>query len=371
MSRKLQRVFYPLAAFVSLVALACTCGGSGTTPTPVPLPTEAPATKPPVELPTEAPPTKPPLGSTAPAGAPFELSSDVYTHASGAFSTSYPAGWAVDERSDGVFISDPNGTSSMDVSFAHVGTPLDADSFNNYIQAMENNWFANQYSDYIQESVDTGDGGVVMVLKTLRTSDGTPYTVFSYYWPVGNAIYEQDFWATSDDYEAYVDAFVEVAGTLLWDDRAAARAPLYEFRFTFTCPNSLCTFSAPYGWTYTQNTSYNYTVADDFTAPDKRAFIENIAYDDGTVIGRSVAGAFALGLLREFYAKDISVTDDKVQPDGSERLTWYSKSGGYSGQTFFETRGTTFLMLSFVANDQYWDTYVPIWGDLLNTYVVP
>ncbi len=39
MSRKLNRIIFPLVAFVSLVALACTCGGFGATPAP----TEAPS----------------------------------------------------------------------------------------------------------------------------------------------------------------------------------------------------------------------------------------------------------------------------------------------------------------------------------------
>ncbi|MBM4422678.1 MAG: hypothetical protein FJ030_04715 [Chloroflexi bacterium] len=366
MTRKLNRIVFPLAAFVALVALACTCGGS-TTPTPAPLPTAAPPTKAPVVLPTEPPATKPPIGS---GGAPFTLAADPYVHPGGAFSVSYPDGWEFDERSDGIFINEPGGFSSMDMSFTNVGQPLDADSFNNYIQAIEANWFGG-FTDYSQESVEAQQDGSTLVLKTLKTSDSTPYTVFSYYWQTGNVIFEQDFWATDDQYDAYVDGFVEIANSAQTDDSAASGAPLYEFRYTFTCPDSLCTFSAPYGWTYNQNTSFDNTIADVFTAPDGLAYVESVAYDDGTEIARSVAGAFALGLLREFYAQDISVTDDQVQSDGSERLDWFSPSGGYSGETFFETRGTTFLMLTFVANDQFWDLYQPVWSDLVGSYDVP
>ena len=48
-----------------------------------------------------------------------------------------------------------------------------------------------------------------------------------------------------------------------------------------------------------------------------------------------------------------------------------SKSGGYSGTTFFETRGTTFLMLTWFSYDPYYDLYLPVWNDLLSTYDVP
>lgn len=370
MTRKLNRIIYPLVAFVALVALACTCGGSGGTPTLPPLPTQAPATKPPVVLPTEPPATKPPIGGGGAGGAPFEISSDVYAHSSGAFSTSYPAGWEIEERTDGVFVSEPDGPSSMDVSFTNVGVALDSDSMNNYVQALEYNWFGS-FTDYSQSSTETQQDGSILVLKTLKTEDGTPYTVFSYYWPVGSVIYEQDFWTTDENYDAYVDGFVEIANTLQTNDAVVARSPLYEFRFTYTCPNSLCTFSVPYGWAYSQDTTYKNTAVDIFTSPDNQTKVDNLAYDDGTVINKSVAGAFALGLLKEFYAKDIVITDDQVQSDGSERLIWYSKSGGYSGTTFFETRGTTFLMLTWFSYDPYYDLYLPVWNDLLSTYDVP
>ena len=65
------------------------------------------------------------------------------------------------------------------------------------------------------------------------------------------------------------------------------------------------------------------------------------------------------------------MTDDVVQADGSERLDWYSPSGGVTGESFFETRGTTFLLLTWVADDDYYDLYLPVWSSLLDSYEVP
>ncbi|MBK6792037.1 MAG: hypothetical protein IPG80_05725 [Anaerolineales bacterium] len=59
-------------------------------------------------------------------------------------------------------------------------------------------------------------------------------------------------------------------------------------------------------------------------------------------------------MINNFYSAtgavgDIRISSDQIMNDGSERLEWVSKSGGYSGVSFFETRGddnSTFMMLT-------------------------
>jgi hypothetical protein len=129
----------------------------------------------------------------------------------------------------------------------------------------------------------------------------------------------------------------------------------------------------PLAWTYSYDESENVYV-DTFTSPDQHGVIQNITYDDGTTFTKSQAGAAALSLLNQSYtngANDIRITDDTVQSDGSERLTWESRSGGFSGQSFFETRGTTFLMLSYLVDGGYADFYGPVWDNTLSTYAIP
>jgi outer membrane protein assembly factor BamB len=123
---------------------------------------------------------------------------------------------------------------------------------------------------------------------------------------------------------------------------------------TFTDENGLAAFDLPGDWTYNHTVGDNYYV-DRFTAPDGASgFIENLVYNDGTPFVRSQNGQFALDLINSFYSAtgqvgDIRVSSDQIMPDGSERLEWASKSGGYSGVSFFETRGednSTFLMFT-------------------------
>jgi hypothetical protein len=102
--------------------------------------------------------------------------------------------------------------------------------------------------------------------------------------------------------------------------------------------------------------------------------MENISFDDGTTFTKSDAGATALNILNKGYtggAGDIKITGDVVQGDGSERLDWTSKEGGYSGQSFFETRGTTFLMLSLLAGEGFEEVYGSVFDNTLATYAIP
>jgi len=122
---------------------------------------------------------------------------------------------------------------------------------------------------------------------------------------------------------------------------------------TFTDQNNLMAFELPGDWTYENGSSDNYYY-DTFTSPDGSAKMENLVYNDGDPFIAGQNGKFALGLLHNIYSStgkegDIRVTDDSIQEDGSERLTWESKGGGYSGVSFFELRGDdnkTFMMLT-------------------------
>ncbi len=134
---------------------------------------------------------------------------------------------------------------------------------------------------------------------------------------------------------------------------------------TFTDKNKFYQIDVPSDWVHTSGTETN-AYTDTFTSPDKNALVENVAYDDGTVWTGSSNGAAALALLNSYYSYtgkegDIRISEDKIQPDGSERLTWTSKGGGYSGISYFEIRNrTTFLMFTIEwsnsAQAQYFDT---------------
>jgi hypothetical protein len=145
---------------------------------------------------------------------------------------------------------------------------------------------------------------------------------------------------------------------------------------TFTDQNNLYEIQLPSDWVYKQVTGDNYYI-DQFTAPDELALVENITYDDGTPFVGGQNGKFALGLLNRFYSNtgevgDIRVLGDQLQPDGSERLEWVSKSGGYSGYSYFEVRNkTTFLMITIEWVNSAEDQYIDTLNDVIKSYSIP
>ena len=149
---------------------------------------------------------------------------------------------------------------------------------------------------------------------------------------------------------------------------------------TFTDQNNLYTIEVPADWIYEQtyDAEDNYYYIDTFTSPDGGAVIENIVYDDGTRFTGNQKGRFALYLLNTFYSStgkegDIRVSDDKIMEDGSERLTWTSRGGGYSGYSFLEVRsnGTTFLLFTVDWGNDVEDIYRDTLEYVIESYSIP
>jgi hypothetical protein len=148
----------------------------------------------------------------------------------------------------------------------------------------------------------------------------------------------------------------------------------------FTDQNDLYTIEVPSDWDYQQtvDTESNNYYIDTFTSPDGGAVIENIVYDDGKPFTGNQKAKFALGMLNTFYSTtgkegDIRVTDDRIMKDGSERLTWESKSGGYSGISFLEVRsnGTTFLFFTVDWGNDVEDVYIDTLNYVIESYSSP
>jgi hypothetical protein len=369
---KLQngRQIWIVLVVLALAALACG-GGAEATATVIPRPTQKPnptATKPAPKPTATKASVKP---TTTPAAAsPIVLSDTPFVHQSTAFTISLPQDWEIDEKDNSVFVTSPDKVVAIEVSFTNVTNPLTPDELNTFIQAVEENWFAT-FANYTPGDYETQNDGSIGVFKTLDLSGGTPQSVFSYYWQEDAIVYEQDFWVDTDEYDAYVDGLLEVANSMTTDPAAATSAVPYAIVYTFTEPNNLFEFNIPYAWVHANSTADNATV-DTFTAPNNLSYVENIIYDDGTEVGKSEAGAFARTLLEKYYEiTDLTITDDQVQSDGSERLTWNSAAKGIDGESFFETRGTTFLLLTWVVDSASYDAFEPVWTEVIASYDIP
>jgi len=373
MSKRPWLVFVGLALFILIIGLACSVGGTSSTVESVA--TDAPKSLPTAESkPTSEPKQTLPTQSSAPAGAaaPFEMDTAVYTHPSGAFSFNPPVGWTSEEGTSGVVFTSPDGVGKLDFSVTNTGEKLDSTALEAFVKATEANYFGT-FTNYTEDKYSFDpDTNSALVAKSL-TSDSGDQKVFTFYLQDGQGVYSFDFWASADVASDYKDAYANLLGTITTDGKVAADLPIYSFITTFTDKNNLFQFEVPLAWTYSYDEATN-IYSDSFTSPDGHSIINNITYDDGTATSKSQAGALALTILNQVFsngANDIKINSDKVQADGSERLTWTSRSGGYSGQTFFETRGTTFLMLNWLVDKGYEEMFGPVFDNTLSTYSIP
>ncbi len=148
---------------------------------------------------------------------------------------------------------------------------------------------------------------------------------------------------------------------------------------TFVDENNLLGFDLPGDWFYEHN-AYDVYYVDTFTSPDENsAKVESLVYNDGTAFVQNQNGQFALYLLNTYYSStgkvgDIKVLGDQIMNDGSERLEWTSKGGGYSGYSYFETRGDdnkTFLMFTVWYINNVDQAILDTVNNAVNTYYVP
>jgi len=362
--------------FLTAASLACALTSSGSTPTAdtselqiQPTVIEAPeATS------TSRALVKPTSEKAASAVTPqgsgsLQLSSEPYVHSSKSFSLYPPLGWTVEERGASATWTDTVTNSSIDVFVNTTGYQLDQKAFDSFVAANEANYFQT-FDGYRVVNRTRDDFGAELVTQSLNAG-GSPFQVTSVYYAEKDVIYEVDFWAAAEVADAYAPAYAQIWQDMgVSADNASANIAPYAFLYTFTDPDEFFSFDVPYGWSHEVYTETN-AVVDTFWAPDRLAYAENIKYDDGTTISKSLSGAFALDLLHQFYGKDVKITSDKVQPDGSERLTWTSQSSGQSGSSFFETRGTTFLMLTLSYDNSLESLYSPVFDTVLTSYAVP
>ncbi len=356
-----------------LVVATLACGSLGAEPTALPpTATSQPTATPAPPTATPAPPTETPTPEDT-ATPTFEellpLSPKAYEHPSQAFTISLPEGWEAVEYSNSMYAAPSGGAMFMAASFENVGVVFDDAMLDTYITAFGANWWGS-FEGYNANKPEAQSNGSWVVTAYLVGENNTPMAVISYYWRVGQIIYTTDFGMPYDQYDTYAPVFAALSATLKVDANSAAKAPLYQTLKTFNQPKGLFQLSFPISWAYTHAESDSGAIlSDSFTSPDGQSAILLIAYDDGTKISKSTAGQFALSLLRDaFKIQNIKITDDKVQADGSERLTWTSP--GLDGITFFEIHGTAFVMISWIVNEGSYDLFFPVWDEILKTYSV-
>jgi hypothetical protein len=352
---EMRRGFLALL-FVGLAA--CSPGGSG----PVSLATSSPL--PASTIATAAPADK---GKTY---GSLTLSASPYTHPSNSFTLDPPDGWEADVHDTGVTWKDPGGNGRIEVRVTMTGYPLGGIYLDNFIQAIGEK-LLEDHPDYRVLDRSVSDVGAIVLTQSL-TEGGESYQVISVYDQRQDVVYDSQYWVRASSSDEYMPAYEQIwRGMTFSPEQASSSIEPYAEVYTFRDAGGLFSLDVPRGWqldVYTQPDA----VADTFWSPDRLARIEVIQYDDGTEISKALAGSFALDLLHQRYSEGAKITEDKVLSGGAgERLTWSSKGGAVAGASVFETRGTTFLMVTALCDDTVDYVYSTVLGRLLESYRVP
>jgi len=144
----------------------------------------------------------------------------------------------------------------------------------------------------------------------------------------------------------------------------------------FTDQSKFYQIEIPSDWIHTSN-SGAHAYLDQFKSPDGNALVENISYNDGKPFTGADNSRMALHLLHQFYSStgkegDVRINDDKIMPDGSERLTWTSKGRGFSGLSYFRVRdGVDFTMFTVEWANGYESQYTDVLNKIYASYKVP
>jgi hypothetical protein len=304
----------------------------------------------------------------------LELSEVIYIHPQGLFSLPTPLDWRLEEESGYASFFAPDESGYIDVFVTPTGYELDVQAFNGFIAANEENYFLRSFVDYqvVDRSVDAYGAQIV---DQIVEYGGVEYGVRSIYYQSADVIYELDFWAETSLSSEYGSTFQEIWDAMQVDVEAATAniAPYTVFVYNFVDGDELFSFNIPFSWLHERFNEPG-VVVETFISPDRLANIQSIKITESREISKSEAGEIALDFLRGAYTSglgDIKITDDVVQTDGSELLAWSSEAGGHSGISFFETRGSVFLMLTYFSGNDTYQLYLPTFEHLLESYIVP
>ncbi len=365
---------------LALISLACSFSfGTPATPTPLPPPTATPLPTQPLATftplpatPTVIPPTQKPQATAPQAPSPpqqIPLAATLYVHPKSLFRVHPPKGWTLSGEGEAYASFSPpdaNNPSLLNVVVLNTGVTLDDASFNRLVDAYEQVY---ETKDGYRELRRTAIKRAASASKEFNCQGRTCVATTRYYQD-GPVVIILDLILPQRESKTASAYFKTLTGDILYDNDRITAGPIYNDFWTYTAPNNLFTMRVPMAWYYTYETGDN-LVLETFKSPDNQAYVESIVYDDGTAYSKTDAGKITLQILRDAYASDLKITDDQVQPDGSERLTWHSKSQDITGITFFETRDTSFLLLTMVASNATFDWYLDLFNTILNSYDVP
>jgi hypothetical protein len=290
----------------------------------------------------------------------------LYTHPDNLFGLSIPVSWSVSSASNITQFRDPASSISIDVQLMDTQYELELESFTRAVDAREASVFG-EFESYLEMDRQLDQDEVSYLIEKRLIQNGVPKTVISLYLPYGPSIIILDLWSGIEDYEGNKSQLSEVLASLSIEEGAGQPSARSHADFFSRQSNGAFSLDIPRYWNHNTSTAEN-SVVDTFTSPDEQAIIQMVIFDDGEPISGTVAGAFVRNLLRNYYAKDINVSEYQSLTDGREELIWESTGSDYQGITYFDVNDTELIIYTIMTTADFEEIYADLLENVLNSF---
>ncbi len=289
-----------------------------------------------------------------------------FNHQQKLFSMLIPAGWKVRAEASFATFTSPDETASILSAVENTGIPLDEAGFTNYISNTEKNNFSH-LKDYRQEEAKLDNRLGIATIRSRFSLANEAQELSSFYIRKENVIITMRLQAYRSEFSKLEKLFDQIMNSAKFDlDKASGLIP-YNMVYDFAHPMNVFSLKVPTSWRYSREEFTNFAI-DRFYSPDGAAWIENLTYDDGNVIKPNQAFKITANLVWDLFAKDLQTFEMKPQPDGSTMWVWKSEKNKIQGTTFYELRGTKFLMLSLITKKEVQEVIAPLIGVIIQNY---
>jgi hypothetical protein len=299
-----------------------------------------------------------------------------YLHPSNIFTYDSPMGWNVNDSLSGVQIYSPTSI-VLSISCINTGYDFSTSSFIQLASNIEHTQYAGHDRYQVIAHQEDRLRRAVFIEKTYLQDD-VRRTSISIYRQVGQFMYIVEMSGdgaeitASHKYEAFFFAFNESIETL---DPGGLTSVPYTNTWTFTQAHDHFSMDIPLGWVAPDSEMQENVVRTQFHAPDGNAVIDHVFWDQDEVIKMDAAAEYAFKLLGDYVngTDDIKVTSEIILENGKkEKITWVSRSGGYTGMIYIEVRNRMeVFILSFTWNRLFDDIYEPVMESTAATYESP
>jgi hypothetical protein len=237
----------------------------------------------------------------------------------------------------------------FEAGYESTGYDLAPESFVNYVDNAINALYgkAEQF-EVLEDIVDSNR----RIITSEFFNNGLVWKTRDVFIQRNFVVYFFSFHTLEADWDHYLPGFIEIYESLEPTTSLVTSNELYEFTTVYTDPGDIFHVRKPIGWSASEVTTINdETQIATLAAPDGLASFEIFIHSSQESLTPENIGQTAIGILREFVAKDMSFTDNQLLPDGRIRLDWVSSETDSSGFAFFWLEEFELYVICFSQDD--------------------